>query len=110
LGVAWYFDPAPLLWISSLGICVLVGIALNLATHQAGQARDFWVVFRLFLIPFCISSCSAFIKGKGFGLLPAASSSTGDWCGCLRRSGGILFSVSQLSKACSTLEQSDATF
>jgi len=57
--VGWYFDPSPMLWISSLGISVVIGIALNLATHQPEQSRDRWVVFRLFLIPFCVSSYSA---------------------------------------------------
>jgi hypothetical protein len=67
--VGWYFDPSPMLWISSLGISVVIGIALNLATHQPEQSRDRWVVFRLFLIPFCVSSYSALIKGRGFVLV-----------------------------------------
>jgi len=67
--VALYFDPSPLLWISSAGISIFVGIALNLATRQPGHKTDFWVMFRLFLIPFCVSSYSALIKGKGFVLL-----------------------------------------
>ena len=67
--VSLYFEPSPVLWVSSLGISVLIGIALNLATRQPNQKTDRWVVFRLFLIPFCVSSYSALIKGKGFILL-----------------------------------------
>jgi hypothetical protein len=67
--VSLYFDPSPVLWISSVGLSAVIGIALNLATHQSTQRRDRWVIFRLFLIPFCVSSYSALIKGKGFILV-----------------------------------------
>lgn len=67
--VCLYFDVSLVLWISSLGISVLIGIVLNLATRQPNQKIDPWVTFRLFLIPFCVSSYSALIKGKGFVLL-----------------------------------------
>jgi len=67
--VCLYFDASPVLWISSLGISLLIGFALNLATRQPNQKIDCWIVFRLFLIPFCVSSYSALIKGKGFILL-----------------------------------------
>lgn len=42
---------------------------MNLATRQPDRKIDRRVVFRLFLIPFCVSSYSALIKGKGFILL-----------------------------------------
>jgi hypothetical protein len=67
--VCQYFDASPVLWISSLGISLLIGFALNLATRQPSQKIEPWIVFRLFLIPFCVSSYSALIKGKGFILL-----------------------------------------
>src|ERR1035438_273960 len=67
--VCLYFDASPVLWISSLGISLLIGFALNLATRQPNQKIDRWIVFRLFLIPFCVSSYSALIKGRGFILL-----------------------------------------
>jgi hypothetical protein len=73
---AWYlaivsqnFDPSLLLWVSSLAIAVVIGLALNLSTRQKGHRPEGWVVFRLFLMPFCVSSYSALIKGKGFILL-----------------------------------------
>jgi len=67
--VCLYFDASLVLWISSLGMSLLIGFALILASRQPNQATDYRVVFRLFLIPFCVSSYSALIKGKGFILL-----------------------------------------
>lgn len=67
--VSQYFDPAPNLWLSSVGISALIGFALNLAASSKDRVPDRWVVFRLFLFPFCVSSYSALIKGKGFFLL-----------------------------------------
>lgn len=67
--VACYFDPSPLLWLSSAGIASLIGIGLVFATRVPGQKMERWVVGRLFMFPFCVSSYSALIKGKGFILL-----------------------------------------
>jgi hypothetical protein len=67
--VVLYFDSSPFLWLSSIGISAFIGLALNLATYHTNQKRDNWVIFRLFLIPFCVSSYSALIKGKGVILL-----------------------------------------
>lgn len=67
--VVQYFDPTIDLWLSSVGIAILIGFALNLAAAQKGQMPDRWVIFRLYLFPFCVSSYSALIKGKGFFLL-----------------------------------------
>ena len=67
--VSQYFDPAPNLWLSSVGIAILIGFALNLAAAQKNQRLDRWVIIRLYVFPFCVSSYSALIKGKGFFLL-----------------------------------------
>lgn len=67
--VSQYFEASRILWISSVGIAFMIGLALNLATRQASHRPDRWVIFRLFLIPFCVSSYSALINGKGFILL-----------------------------------------
>ena len=64
-----YFDPSLSIWLSALGISGLIGIALNFATGTPGQRTDGWTKFRLFLFPFCVSSYSTLIKGKGFILL-----------------------------------------
>ena len=64
-----YFDPSPDIWIRSIGISIFVGIALNLnafGSIERSLNADPYVVFRFFLIPFCVSSFPALLKGKGF--------------------------------------------
>lgn len=67
--VGLYFDPSPGLWLSSLGISGIIGTALILSTATATHRPDRWTVFRLYLMPLCVSSYSAIIKGKGFIVL-----------------------------------------
>jgi hypothetical protein len=65
-----HFDPTPSLWLNSLGISVIIGIALRLSIAGHGKSSpDGWQVFRLFLMPFCVSSFAALIKGHGFILI-----------------------------------------
>ena len=65
-----HFDANPSIWINSVGISVVIGIALVLSVSGTGhQNRDGWQTFRLFLMPFCVSSFSSLIKGKGFFLI-----------------------------------------
>jgi hypothetical protein len=66
-----YFDPSPRLWMTSIGLSAIIGVALYLsATAGATKVRlDRWTIFRLFLMPFCVSSFSALVKGKGFILI-----------------------------------------
>ncbi len=46
---------------------MVIGIALMLSvSRQNGAKTDYWVVFRLFMMPFCVSSFSSLIKGQGF--------------------------------------------
>ena len=66
---ACYFDPSPVIWLTALGMSGLIGIALIFATKVQGQKMEPWTTFRLFLFPFCVSSYSALIKGKGFVLV-----------------------------------------
>ncbi|MDZ4814170.1 MAG: hypothetical protein SGI99_16410 [Pseudomonadota bacterium] len=67
------FEPSPSLWLNSAGISAAIGVALILSVSGSSTARpDGWQVFRLFAMPFCVSSFSALIKGKGYLLiLPA---------------------------------------
>ncbi len=65
----WYFDPAPAIWLNSLGISAVVGLALLLSVDRARPGTDRWQTFRLFLMPFCVSSFAALIKGRGFTLV-----------------------------------------
>lgn len=66
---ARYFDPSPALWLTSLGISGIIGVALVLSTSSGSSRPAGWVLFRLFLMPFCVSSFSALIKGRGFILI-----------------------------------------
>jgi hypothetical protein len=67
-----YFDGNPRLWLSSLGISGIIGTALYLSTARAGRARvrlERWQIARFYLMPFCVSSFAALIKGRGFVLV-----------------------------------------
>src|SRR5215831_14646814 len=67
-----YFDPSPRLWLTSLGLSLIIGFALFISTTTASANKvklDFWQTFRLFLMPFCVSSFSALVKGRGFILI-----------------------------------------
>lgn len=66
--VAFHFDASPRLWLTSLGISMVIGIGLILSVSGNGKP-DFWTTVRLFLMPFCVSSFSALIKGLGFTLI-----------------------------------------
>jgi hypothetical protein len=70
--LARYFDPSPRLWLTSLGLSVIIGFALFISTTAGGGEKvklGFWQTFRLFLMPFCVSSFSALVKGRGFFLI-----------------------------------------
>lgn len=67
-----YFDPSPSLWLSSLGISAIIGTGLYLSTAHGGQSRtalEPWQIIRLYMMPFCVSSFAALIKGRGFWLV-----------------------------------------
>jgi hypothetical protein len=66
-----YFDPHPRLWLTSLGLSGIIGVALILSTAGTNSATrlDRWQIFRLFLMPFCVSSFAALVKERGFILV-----------------------------------------
>jgi len=67
-----YFDPSPLLWLTSLGISAIIGVALVISTSSSSRGTvklEGWQTFRLFLMPFCVSSFAALVKGQGFILI-----------------------------------------
>src|SRR6267142_200274 len=67
-----YFDSSVRLWLTSLGLSLIIGFALFISTTAASANKvklDFWQTFRLFLMPFCVSSFSALVKGRGFVLI-----------------------------------------
>ena len=66
-----YFDPSSKIWLTSLGLAAIVGVALYVNAAMSGPSRvrlTFWPAARMFMIPFCVSSYSALVKGKGFYL------------------------------------------
>ncbi len=70
--LARYFDGTPTLWINSLGISAIIGTALYLSTAHASREKTHltrWQIFRLYLMPLCVSSFAALIKGRGFILV-----------------------------------------
>jgi hypothetical protein len=67
-----YFDPSPQLWATSFGLCAIIGLALYINTTRSGPAPvriGFWPTVRLFMMPLCVSSFSAMVKGRGFVLI-----------------------------------------
>jgi hypothetical protein len=65
--VYFYFDPSPKIWINAIGISAVIGTALLLSVSSGRtNQRDYWQTFRLYLMPFCVSSFSALIKDQGF--------------------------------------------
>ena len=67
-----YFDPSPRVWLTSLGLSLIIGFALFVNTTASGNSRlrlEPWPTFRLFVTPFCVSSFAALVKGQGFILI-----------------------------------------
>jgi len=67
-----YFDPNPRLWLTSFGLSLIIGFALYISTTAAGNKKvqlEVWQTIRLFLMPFCVSSFAALVKGRGFVLV-----------------------------------------
>lgn len=70
VSVVAHFDASPGIWLSSLGISAVVGVALLLSVRgETATSSNSWQTFRLFLMPFCVSSFSALIKGQGYILV-----------------------------------------
>ena len=67
-----YFEPDVRLWLTSFGMSLIIGVALYVSTTSAAAIRGrlgFWPTLRLFMMPFCVSSFAAPVKGKGFYLV-----------------------------------------
>jgi hypothetical protein len=65
--IYFYFDPSPKPWINSVGISAVIGTGLVLSVSSGKNGEnDPWQTLRLYLMPFCVSSFSALIKGRGF--------------------------------------------
>jgi len=67
-----YFDPDPRLWLTSFGMSAIIGVALYVSTTASVNVQGrlgFWSTVRLFMMPLCVSSFAALVKGKGFYLV-----------------------------------------
>jgi hypothetical protein len=67
-----YFDSDVRLWLTSFGMSLIIGVALYVSTTAASSVQGplgFWPTFRLFMMPLCVSSFAALVKGKGFYLV-----------------------------------------
>lgn len=65
--VYFYFSPSLKLWTNSIGISAVIGTGLLLSvSSSASGKKDSWQTFRLYLMPFCVSSFSSLIKEQGF--------------------------------------------
>ena len=72
VNVANHFDPRPRLWLTSLGLSAIIGTALWISTRSSSRGPtqlDGWQIFRLYLIPFCVSSFAALVKDAGYLLV-----------------------------------------
>ena len=67
--VIHHFDPTPAIWLNALGISAIIGVALYLSVNNPASPPDRWTTLRLFIMPFCVSSFSQLIKGRGFVLV-----------------------------------------
>lgn len=61
----YHFDASPKLWINSVGISVVIGTALMLSV-SASATKDYWQTFRLYWMPFAVSSFAALIKDQHY--------------------------------------------
>ncbi len=65
--VYFHFDANPKIWINAVGISLVIGIALVLSVGNGQSLRaNPWQTFRLFWMPFAVSSFSSLIKEQSF--------------------------------------------
>ena len=72
VNVFHHFDARPRLWLTSLGLSTIIGFALLISTRTSSTGTtklDSWQIFRLFLMPFCVSSFAALVKDVGYVLI-----------------------------------------
>jgi hypothetical protein len=72
VNVTLRFDAHPRLWATSVGLSGIIGVALWLSTRASSNGTtdlDGWQIFRLFLMPFCVSSFAALVKDAGYLLI-----------------------------------------
>jgi len=76
LNVFNHFDPNPRLWLTSIGLSAIIGTALLISTRSSSKGKtdlDQWQIFRLYLMPFCVSSFAALVKDEHYFLVFSSS-------------------------------------
>jgi hypothetical protein len=72
VNVAYHFDARPRIWLTSIGLSGIIGTALLIGTRSSSRGTttlDGWQIFRLYLMPFCVSSFAALVKDAGYLLV-----------------------------------------
>lgn len=72
VNVGYHFDPRLRLWLTSVGISAIIGTALLISTRASTRGTtnlDGWQIFRLYLMPFCVSSFAALVKDAHYLLV-----------------------------------------
>ncbi|MDB6006169.1 MAG: hypothetical protein JWR15_3156 [Prosthecobacter sp.] len=72
VSITHHFEGTPRIWLTSLGLSGIIGAALILSTRPSSGTiakTDPWVLFRFFLMPFCVSSFAALVKDAGYVLV-----------------------------------------
>jgi hypothetical protein len=96
--VAHHFDADPRIWLNAMGIAVVVGCGLMLSVARPASGNmDPWQSSRLLLIPFCVSSFSSLIKGKGFILV--FSPDAGELAAAVLACAGFVVAVALVKRA-----------
>jgi len=70
--VTKHFDASPRLWLTSTGLSAIIGTALVISTRSSSRGKtelDGWQIFRLYLMPFCVSSFAALVKDARYFLV-----------------------------------------
>jgi hypothetical protein len=65
VNVVTHFDTRLRLWLTSIGLSAIIGTALLISTRLSSKGAtelDRWQIFRLYLMPFCVSSFAALVK------------------------------------------------
>jgi hypothetical protein len=72
VNVVNHFDPRPGIWLTSIGLSAIIGTALLISTRSSSTGTtvlDRWQIFRLYLMPFCVSSFAALVKDAQYLLV-----------------------------------------
>jgi hypothetical protein len=72
VNVVNHFDSRPRIWLTSIGLSAIIGTALLISTRTSSTgmtALDGWQIFRLYLMPFCVSSFAALVKDANYVLV-----------------------------------------